>query len=308
MVFWSSVPPIPCTWNEIPYRSVPYFKCSTCFNKMRCRDMFQLQSYVSLTPLPLPTCKRPSCSGSWPSCTCCILQANRTSWRWNIPHTLLCHSQSVTNRIKINFLHLPICTLCFPWWLGEETNRPPLVHERQRSWPQHWRPKPPRSLEASKRWARGRCQFFLQQTELLHPVRAESMRKQFTSFQIHFYRPPCLQIPHQIPSPFWWEHLQRRRPNFWGWLAETARKQKCSCGRRAIGFLWIRKTFSGQLTHRGKLWKTAPGLSEFTEVAMEPLHLDSASHLHAESCYNNCIFYLCTHVTCMYIYIFFIFL
>lgn len=98
-------------------------------------------------------------------------KANRTSWRWNIPHTLLCHSQSVTNRIKTNLLHLPICTLLVPWWLGEETNRPPSVHERQRSWPQHWRPKPPRSLEASKRWARGRCQFFLQQTELLHPVR-----------------------------------------------------------------------------------------------------------------------------------------
>lgn len=157
-----------------------------------------VQSYVSLRPLPLPTCKRPSCSGSWPSCTCCILEANRTSWRWNIPHTLLCHSQSVTNRIKINLLHLPICTLCVPWWLGEETNRPPSVHERQRSWPQHWRPKPPRSLEASKRWARGRCQFFLQQTELLHPVRAESMR-QFTSFQIHFYRPPWLQ--NSAPNP-----------------------------------------------------------------------------------------------------------
>ena len=207
-----------------------------------------VQSYVSLTPLPLPTCKRPSCSGSWPSCTCCILEANRTSWRWNIPHTLLCHSQSVTNRIKINLLHLPICTLCVPWWLGEETNRPPSVHERQRSWPQHWRPKPPRSLEASKRWARGRCQFFLQQTELLHPVRAESMR-QFTSFQIHFYRPPCLQNsapnPKKKSSPFWRkEHLQRWckiikhfEPVFWGWLAETARKQKCSCGRRAIEFL-----------------------------------------------------------------------
>lgn len=42
------------------------------------------------------------------------------------------------------------------------------------------------NLEPSKRWAHSRCQFFLQQTELLHPVRAESMGKQFASFQIHF--------------------------------------------------------------------------------------------------------------------------
>lgn len=33
----------------------------------------------------------------------------------------------------------------------------------------------------------------------LSVVRAESMRKQFTSFQIHFYRPPCLQ--NSAPNP-----------------------------------------------------------------------------------------------------------
>ena len=130
-------------------------------------------------------------------------KANRTSWRWNIPHTLLCHSQSVTNRIKINFLHLPICTLCVPWWLGEETNRPPSVHERQRSWPQHWRPKPPRSLEASKprsaelaAVASSSCS---KQNSFTLSVRnrcgSNSLRFKFTSIDLR-----VCKIPHQIPK------------------------------------------------------------------------------------------------------------
>ena len=89
-----------------------------------------------------------------------------------------------------------------------------------------------------------------------------SVRNRWGSNSLHFKFtfcwPPCLQnsAPNhkkEALSVLWWkEHLQgwcllikHFEWVFWGWLAETARKQKCSCERRRIEFLWIR-IFSGQ--------------------------------------------------------------
>lgn len=323
MVFWSSVPPwpIPCTWNEIPYRSVPYFKCSTCFNKMRCRDMFQLQSYVSLTPLPLPTCKRPSCSGSWPSCTCCILQAKQTERLGG--EISLTHSCATPNRLQI--ASKPIFCIsqsALSWFLdGLERRQIDLLRFTSDKGPDlstegrnHLEASKPRSAELAA-VASSSCS--KQNSFTLSVVRAESMRKQFISFQIHFYRPPCLQ--NSAPNPkkkvlsvLMKGTLAEMMSNYWTFWISVLRMTSGDCKktkvllRKACDWIPVNSKDIRRPAHLP--WKTmencawsvwihwscygavAPGLSISSAcwIMLQQLHLWSlyTCHMYVYICFN----------------------